>query len=70
MFVNREDILILKKLSTATELISVETIPVNFRQDFQNFFFGKTLTKIHGADYVYPHDIKSWVKFMFNKYKD
>lgn len=70
MSVNREDILTLKEFSTARDLVSVDAIPMHFKKDFQIFFFGKTLLKLEGKKYVYPHDIKSWVRFMFNKYKD
>lgn len=70
MTINRNDILTLKSLSVAKDLVSVDVIPVNFKEDFQMFFFGKTLMKREGSVYAYPHDIKSWVKFMFNKYKD
>ena len=68
MIVNREDILTLKKLSIAKDLVSLDAIPMNFKEDFQMFFFGKTLMKQEGIVYAYPHDVKSWVKFMFNKY--
>jgi hypothetical protein len=69
MFVTRQDILTLKKLSSTTDLTPVDVIPFAFKQDFQLFFFGKTLLKKDKAVYAYPHDVKRWTLFMFNKYK-
>jgi len=68
MLVTRKDIILLKNLSTTKELVSVDSIPPNFKRDFQIFFFGKTFVKKDNALFVYPHDIKVWTRFMFNKY--
>ena len=70
MLITRQDILSLKNLSTSRELVPVETIPTTFKSDFQLFFFGKTLVKENNILFAYPHDIKMWVRFIFNKYKD
>ena len=69
MLINRSDILILRDFSTSKEPISVDTIPLVFKNDFQLFFFGKTLLKKDDLIFAYPHDIKLWIQFMFNKYK-
>ena len=69
MLINRSDILILRDFSTSKEPISVDSIPPVFKNDFQLFFFGKTLLKKDDLIFAYPHDIKLWIQFMFNKYK-
>lgn len=68
MLVTRQDIIVLKNLSTTKELIAVDTIPSTFKRDFQLFFFGKTFLKKDNALFAYPHDIKKWTRFMFTKY--
>lgn len=68
MLVTRQDILALKNLSTTKDLVAVDTIPNAFKQEFNLFFFGKTLLKKNGLLFAYPHDIKVWIRFMFNKY--
>ena len=68
MLVTRKDIIALKNLSTARELIAVDTIPSTFKEDFQLFFFGKTFLKKDNELFAYPHDVKKWTRFMFNKY--
>jgi hypothetical protein len=68
MLVTREDIIILKNLSTTKDLVAVDTIPSNFKKDFQLFFFGKTFLKKDNSLFAYPHDVKKWTRFMFNKY--
>lgn len=68
MLITRQDILSLKNLSTTKEPVAVDTIPVAFKSDFQIFFFGKTLFKKDNLLFAYPHDIKMWIRFMFNKY--
>jgi hypothetical protein len=70
MLVTRQDIIALKNLSTTKELIAVDTIPSTFKTDFQLFFFGKTLLKKDNILFAYPHDIKMWTRFMFNKYNE
>lgn len=68
MLVTRQDIITLKNLSTTKDLIAVDTIPIAFKKDFQLFFFGKTFLKKDDTLFAYPHDIKKWTLFMFNKY--
>ncbi|MBW4361369.1 hypothetical protein [Flavobacterium taihuense] len=68
MLVTRQDIITLKNLSTTKDLIAVDTIPSAFKKDFQLFFFGKTFLKKDDTLFAYPHDIKKWTLFMFNKY--
>jgi hypothetical protein len=68
MLITRQDILSLKNLSTTKEPVAVDTIPVAFKNDFQLYFFGKTLFKKDNSLFAYPHDIKMWIRFMFNKY--
>lgn len=68
MLVTRQDIIVLKKLSTTKELTAVDTIPNTFKKDFQLFFFGKTFLKKDNVLFAYPHDVKEWTRFMFNKY--
>ncbi len=67
---SRQDILCLKNLSGVNDLVNLENIPVAFKNDFQKFFFGKTLVKENNTLFAYPHDIKNWVSFIFDKYKD
>jgi hypothetical protein len=68
MLITRQDIVSLQNLSTTKDLVSVDKIPNAFKQDFKLFFFGKTLLKKDDLLYAYPHDIKVWIRFMFNKY--
>jgi hypothetical protein len=68
MLLKRQDILSLKNLSTTRELVSVDTIPNVFKDDFKLYFFGKTLLKKDNSLFAYPHDIKMWICFMFKKY--
>jgi len=68
MLVTRKDIIALKNLSTTKDLVSIDTIPSTFKKDFQLFFFGKTLLKKDNTLFAYPHDVKMWTRFMFNKY--
>uniref|UniRef100_UPI00404B9EAD hypothetical protein n=1 Tax=Flavobacterium sp. TaxID=239 RepID=UPI00404B9EAD len=68
MLVTKQDILLLKKLSTTNDLVGVDTIPNTFKQDFTLFFFGKTLLKKDDLLFAYPDDVKMWIRFMFNKY--
>ena len=68
MLVTRQDILSLKKLSTTKEAVPVDSIPFTFKRDFQLYFFGKTFFKKDDNLFAYPHDIKRWTRFMFNKY--
>jgi hypothetical protein len=68
MLVTRQDILLLKNLSTTKDLVGVDTIPNTFKQDFKLYFFGKTLIKKDNLLFAYPHDIKMWINFMFKKY--
>ena len=69
MLVTRQDIIALKNLSTTKELTPVDAIPSTFKSDFQLYFFGKTFLKKDNVLFAYPHDIKMWTHFMFNKYK-
>lgn len=68
MLVTRQDILFLGNLSTTKELVAIDTIPIVFEKDFKLYFFGKTLMKKDELLFAYPHDIKIWIRFMFNKY--
>ncbi len=70
MLVTKNDILFLGNLSTTKNLVSVDKIPVVFQTDFQIYFFGKTLLKKDELLFAYPHDIKTWIAFMFNKYNE
>ena len=68
MLINRQDFDLLKTLSTTKELVSIDTIPSSLKPDFQYYFFGKTLMKENNLLYAYPHDIRNWVRFVFEKY--
>lgn len=64
MLITRQDIVKLKSLAVVTDLVPVSAIPDNFKNEFQLFFFGKTLVKIGSENFAFPHDIKRWVKFL------
>jgi len=68
ILITRTDILDLAKLSESKEFVPVSDIPTPFKTDFDLYFFGKTLTTENDVLCAYPHDIKSWVRFVFNKY--
>ena len=68
MLLTRQDILSLKNLSTTRDLVSVDSIPTVFKDEFKLYFFGKTLLKKDNSLFAYPHDVKLWIRFLFNKY--
>lgn len=68
MLVTRQDIIFLKLLSTTKEAVAVDSIPSAFKEDFQLFFFGETFFKKINTLFAYPHDIKRWTRYMFDKY--
>jgi hypothetical protein len=70
MVITRNDINLLKKWSTTSDLVPVDSIPASLKPDFQIYFFGKTLLEDNDVVYAYPHDIKGWVGFIFKKYND
>jgi len=71
MLMNRSDIVALKHLSTAKELVPFEAIPASFKDDFSRFFFGKTIVKDEfNHRFAYPSDIRKWVHALFLKYKN
>jgi len=70
MLINRSDISVLQHLSTMKDLVPIEKIPSSFRQDFNKFFFGKTLVKDDQNHlFVYPSDIRRWIRVLFLTYK-
>jgi hypothetical protein len=68
MLVRRSDIDSLKTLSSANEMVDVKHIPKTFKDEFDRFFFGKTLVKKQGSVFAYPNDIKQWVTYIVNRY--
>lgn len=68
ILITRTNILDLAKLSESKEAVPVSAIPTPFKTDFDLYFFGKTLTKENDILCAYPHDIKAWVRYVFNKY--
>lgn len=67
MEVNRNDIDFLKQIFVTTTLVDVSQIPMNLKNEFDLYFFGKTMLFDDNKTYAYPHDIKSWVSFLFKK---
>lgn len=70
MLVTRKDISFISTLARTKDLVAIDSIPKAFKKDFDYFFFGKTLTKKDNALFAYPHDIKAWIKFIYEKYND
>lgn len=70
MLITINDISTLNQLSFSKDLVSIERIPKSFKMDFSKYFFGKTLVKEGDTLHAYPHDIKNWVRYVFNKYND
>ena len=67
---NRSDIVALKNLSTAKELVPFEAIPASFKDEFNRFFFGKTIVKDDlNRRFAYPSDVRKWVHVLFLTYK-
>jgi len=65
----KSDLLTLSQLLTKTELVPVDGIPLSFKDDFDQYFFGKTMVMDDSNKlFVHPHDIKNWVRFIFEKY--
>jgi hypothetical protein len=70
MLINRSDISALGQLSTVKDLVPIEKIPSSFKSDFNKFFFGKTLVRDEKNHlFVYPADIKKWIRVLFSTYK-
>lgn len=70
LLINRTDISELKELSFSRDLVSVTSIPNSFKPEFDRFFFGKTLVKKDNSLFAYPHDIKNWVRYVFQTYNE
>jgi hypothetical protein len=71
MLMTRSDIVALKNLSSATELVPFDSIPAPFKDDFQIYIFGKTIVKdVDNKCFAYPSDIRKWVRVLISKYKD
>ncbi len=71
MLMNRSDIVALKSLSVAKELVSLDSIPASFKDDFNKFFFGKTLVRDEqNRRFAYPSDVRKWVRILVQKYSD
>jgi len=71
MLMNRSDIVALKSLSSVRELVPLDCIPVSFKDDFNRFFFGKTLVRDEqNRRFAYPSDVRKWVRVLVLKYKD
>jgi len=71
MLMTRSDIVALKDLSSARELVPFDSIPAIFQDDFQMYIFGKTIVKdACNRRFAYPSDIRKWVRVLVTKYKD
>lgn len=70
MLMTRTDLLQLRSLADAKRLVSLDCIPSSFQDDFNRFFFGKTLVKKNNQLFAYPGDIRNWVGYVFDKYKN
>lgn len=70
MLINRNDISSLRSFSTTKELVNINSIPNVFKEEFQRFFFSKTVVEKDGSLFAYPHDIKEWVFYISQKYND
>ena len=70
LLMTRSDLLALRTLAYAKELVSLDSIPRSFEDDFNNYFLGKTLVKKDNHLFAYPNDIKRWVNFVFDTYKN
>ncbi|UCS92252.1 hypothetical protein KZP23_16285 [Echinicola marina] len=69
MFITKTDISTLQRLSQSNNLVPIDEIPQSVREDFDLFFFGKTITTDEANRLAaYPHDIKNWVRHLFKKY--
>ncbi|TDO28231.1 hypothetical protein [Sediminibacterium goheungense] len=68
MFIRRSDIDALKALSSTSDMVNVGSIPETFKDEFDKYFFGKTLVKKQDALFAYPNDIRQWVIYIVNRY--
>ncbi len=69
MLIDRLNLLALNELSNTKELVALDRIPSAFQDEFDRFFFGKTLVRKGEKLFAYPYDIRRWVDFVFMKYK-
>ena len=65
---NKSDLLEMKNLYSTQENIAISDIPSSFQEEFNHFFFGKTLIEKNNKTYAYAHDIRAWVRLVFEKY--
>ena len=67
--ITKEDLVALKNLANSEGLIKIDLIPVSFKEDFDQFFYGKTLVQRGNDLYAYPTDISKWVAYVFHTYQ-
>lgn len=70
MMIDKVNLLALNELSNARDLVSLDCIPNAFQEEFDRFFFGKTLVRNGKKLFAYPSDVRTWVDFVFMQYKD
>ena len=69
MEISRNDITFLIDVSNSNSLVGLNQIPINLKNEFDLYFFGKTLVSKNNNTFAYPHDIKNWIDSLFAKYK-
>jgi hypothetical protein len=42
-------------------------LPIFLKNEFDMYFFGKTLVSMNNNTFAYPHDIKNWIDSLFSK---
>jgi len=70
MLMTRTDLLALRSLAEVNDPVSLDRIPQSFKNKFDRFFFGKTMLKKENELLAYPVDIRNWVQYVFELYKD
>ena len=70
MLMTRTDLLALRSLAEVNDPVSLDRIPQSFKNEFDHFFFGKTMLKKENELLAYPVDIRNWVQYVFELYKD
>jgi hypothetical protein len=67
MAISKGDLELLKELRNANKPIPLNSINSSLKNNFDTFFFGKTLLKENNQLYAFPSDIQRWAAYELEK---
>lgn len=56
----------LPSLLTANELIYIDVVPAQVREDLLTFLIGRTIGSRNGRKFIYKSDYKDWLHKIYN----